>query len=109
MKTETVYFRMSSDAVAKIAAEAESQGVAPGTLIRAIVETEMNEPQGERLELLDRHEILLEATRLLASMVQGTETYLRQYDLDEDAGLLNKLIEAIKHNKLKEQSKGEGK
>ena len=95
MKTETVYFRMSSNAVAKVASIATSQGIPAGTFIRALVETAVDEPEGERQELLEKHDILLEATRLLASMVKGTETYLRQYDLDEGEDLLSKLIHKL--------------
>ncbi len=97
MKSETMSFRCSLAAAAKIKKEAKAAGESNGSYLTALVETTLKEPAETRLKMLDYHDEIINACNVLHGLIQSGETYLRTYDYDQpDIGMIEKFLAEMK-------------
>ena len=107
MEIDVMSIRMPAKMKKQLQKEAKESGRTLSEFVIGILDEEIGHTQKERLILLDKHDILLEAVRVLSRLIQSTEKYLREYDFeDPDMSIMEKLFREIR---VKMQSKGEGK
>jgi len=107
MEIDVMSIRLPAKMKKQLQQEAKDSGRTLSESVIGILDTAIGHTQEERLVMLDQHDILLDAVRVLSRLIQSTEKYLRQYDFeDPDASIMEKLFREIR---IKMQSKSEGK
>ena len=99
--------RVSEQTAVKIKKEADAHGIPIATYLRAIVETELDEPEDERMCLLLKHDMMLKSVKVLTDQILKTEAYIRSYDLESTKGfkdwelMVNEIVERRKESDRK--------
>ena len=107
MELVNMSLRLSAKMKKQLQKESKESGRSLSEYTNGLLDQAMQHTVKERLVLLDQHDILLEAVRVLSRLIQSTEKYLRQYDFeDPDISIMEKLFREIR---IKMQSKSEGK